>query len=518
MTGKTLLLSALLIGVVAVVHSAPVVVDSDAAAMMYLNLYGYMVRQPSSDGSVNTEADLHKAICDFQDMANLTVTCELDAATMAKMNMPRCGMPDNMGHSLDAKRKKRYSLGSRWSRLDLTYRIDSRTPDIANPDDVDDTMAAAFKVWSDVTPLTFTRVFGTTAADIIITFNSGNHNDGNPFDGASGVLAHAYFPENGDAHFDEAETWTINTFQGINLFQVAAHEFGHSLGLGHSNIEAALMAPFYRGYVPDFELHSDDVAGIQAHYGVNSGIPDATMPPNPVTPSAGGCSGNVDAVATTQDRSTYIFEGSDVWKVEQGANAIADGFPKSIASTFAGLPSDLDAALYYPRNQRTYFFKGSQYWRFNNEAADAGYPRDIGDNWVGLPDDLDAAFVWSGNGRIYFIKGDEYYRFSSRVDTGYPRPLSVWNIPGNQVSAATQWINSRTYFLTSSGDYYRFNDRNFDVDAGYPRDVATNWQGCTNTLQATPSTNDNDDNGVTCIAPSVVAVMTSLFFIFVSKY
>ena len=117
-----------------------------------------------------------------------------------------------------------------------------------------------------------------------------------------------------------------------------------------------------------------------------------------------------------------------------------------------------------------------------------------------------------------YLAGDEYYRFSSRVDTGYPRPLSVWNIPGNQVSAATQWINSRTYFLTSSGDYYRYNDRNFDVDAGYPRDVATNWQGCTNTLKATPSSNDNDDNGVTCIAPSVVAVMTSLLFIFVSNY
>ena len=53
------------------------------------------------------------------------------------------------------------------------------------------------------------------------------------------------------------------------------------------------------------------------------------------------------------------LSGSDVWKVEQNANAIADGFPKSIASTFAGLPNDIDAALYYPRNQRTYFFKVS---------------------------------------------------------------------------------------------------------------------------------------------------------------
>lgn len=75
-------------------------------------------------------------------------------------------------------------------------------------------MYYALKVWSDITPLNFHEVAGNTA-DIQIDFSKADHNDGYPFDGPGGTVAHAFFPGDhhtaGDTHFDDDEAWTFRS-------------------------------------------------------------------------------------------------------------------------------------------------------------------------------------------------------------------------------------------------------------------------------------------------------------------
>ncbi len=210
------------------------------------------------------------AVRQFQQFAGLPVTGEVDEATAHKMNMARCANPD-----LTALAEFSTS-GRRWGTNDLRYAFAEVTPDLTT---ADTTLAIeqAFALWAAYTPLRFRRVALSAGPEIIIRFVPGDHGDGNPFDGAGSVLAHAYYPSvppapvtaiMGDAHFDEAETWTVAVppaASTIDLVTVAAHEFGHALGLGHSSVAGALMAPFYGG--PMRSLQPDDIAGITSLYG-----------------------------------------------------------------------------------------------------------------------------------------------------------------------------------------------------------------------------------------------------------
>lgn len=149
---------------------------------------------------------------------------------------------------------------------------------VLKPDLVKTLMFHALKVWSDNTNIQFRGVTSSEAnrADIKISFAQSLHDDGYPFDGKGGTLAHAFFPGAsdiaGDTHFDDDETWTYGApdGDGTDLFTVAVHEFGHALGLSHSSSDPSIMRPYYQGPVGDvrsYMLPMDDFLAIQTLYG-----------------------------------------------------------------------------------------------------------------------------------------------------------------------------------------------------------------------------------------------------------
>ncbi|XP_066258819.1 matrix metalloproteinase-14 isoform X11 [Euwallacea similis] len=493
-----------LLGVLGVVNSAP----GGSSAMLYLSQYGYLGPIKANSSQLLDESSFKKAVEDFQSFAGLEVTGELDDTTIETMSLPRCGVKDKVGTG--DNRAKRYALqGSRWKVKNLSYKISKYPPKLKRKE-VDAEVQRAFNVWTDYTDLTFTPKSGQV--HIEIRFESGEHGDGDPFDGPGGTLAHAYFPVfGGDAHFDATEAWSINSYRGTNLFQVAAHEFGHSLGLSHSDVRSALMAPFYRGYDPTFRLDQDDIDGIQALYGKkttqtpvipqDSGVDASDDVPSKV-PAPGGSSPDqslcqdpsFDTIFNSAEGFTYIFKGDLYWKLTE--ESIAPGYPKPISEGWPSLPGSIDAAFTY-KNGKSYFFKGSKYWRYKGRKMDGDYPKEISEGFTGIPNDLDTAMVWSGNGKIYFFKGSKFWRFdpSQRppVKSTYPKPISNWEgIPDN-LGAAFQWTNGYTYFY-KGGAYYRFNDRAFAVDQtnpAFPRSTAYWWFGCQDAPAGTVGTSES---------------------------
>lgn len=59
---------------------------------------------------------------------------------------------------------------------------------------------------------------------------------------------------------------------------------------------------------------------------------------------------------------------------------------------------------------------------------DQGYPRSIASFWKGVPDNFDTVLSAS-NGYTYFFKDDLIYRFNhtaEQVDIGYPKSIALW--------------------------------------------------------------------------------------------
>ncbi|KAF3823511.1 hypothetical protein GH733_006979 [Mirounga leonina] len=384
-------------------------------AERYLKSYYYPLN-PAGILKKSAASSVVDRLQEMQSFFGLEVTGKLDDNTLDIMKKPRCGVPDVGEYNVFPRTLK-------WSKTNLTYRIVNYTPDLTHSE-VEKAFRKAFKVWSDVTPLNFTRLHDGTA-DIMISFGTKEHGDFYPFDGPSGLLAHAFPPGpnyGGDAHFDDDETWTSSS-KGYNLFLVAAHEFGHSLGLDHSEDPGALMFPIYT-YTgkSHFTLPDDDVQGIQSLYGPGDEDPN---PKHPKTPDKCDPSLSLDAITSlrgemmifkdscSQQPLYFRFGARFFWRLHPQLVDVELFLTKSF---WPELPNRIDAAYEHPSRDLIFIFRGRKFWALNGYDILEGYPQKISE--LGFPKEvkkISAAVHFEDTGKTLFFSGNQVWRYGRHV-------------------------------------------------------------------------------------------------------
>jgi hypothetical protein len=272
--------------------------------------------------------------------SSITLSCSLTT------NTPASTGPDYRYDPLPSETNRssaiaEYNAISKWAKVEVNYYFINDTSKLEG-DTEREVIRQAFALWAAQTPLKFTEVSSDSGADIVIGWASGDHGDGDPFDGPGDVLAHASFPNPYDdsqvfLHIDNDEHWVNSDTQDVDMLTVAAHEIGHTLGLAHSSVRNALMYPSYSG--PHRFLSEDDIAGVQELYGVASDPPPAPEAPSQGAtppPSAEGDS-DADGIA---DQDEVLVTGTDPKNADSDGDGLVDGV--EVTNRMNPLDRDMD--------------------------------------------------------------------------------------------------------------------------------------------------------------------------------
>ncbi|BFZ19011.1 hypothetical protein BsWGS_22050 [Bradybaena similaris] len=380
--------------------------------------------------SEHTEVDRQGAIKRLQSFFHLPASGQLDAGTKRILRSARCGRKDiesddpitggALSRALQIggrRRVKRYNVNrygdgslANWNVSQLTWRI-SRPSRQLSESQQREIIRTSLAMWGEYVPIRFVEDRSQDTPDIDIHFARGEHGpkpdpvfDGKP-EQTLNILAHAWGPGYnikglaGDVHFDDDDDWKDYN----SLLGVAVHELGHSMGLGHSEDESAIMYPVYRDVV---QLGQDDIDGITLMYGSATGArprprtqapivwtykpeqrtrapyytlqPEWIHPPTTQPPVDVCADVNVDAVfedpTAVIGRKYIAVSDEEVHTLTQHGDKVNT---KRLQDVYPGVPKNPDVGFSIYKKRTVYFIKDNVMWAYKDGQLEEGYPRSL---------------------------------------------------------------------------------------------------------------------------------------------
>lgn len=432
----------------------PEVTDQDANTV--LKDLGYL----SADDVVNrldqtTDVIDRNALKRLQRRYNLTDNGLLDDDTRRLIAAPRCGVAE-----LNAIEEK-------WTKRSLTFKISSY-PKTLSLNEVRQLITRAFDEWTKHVQLNISEV-RHGVADIYVSDEQKIHQDRLGQEcrfTANTTLAHAFYPEVGDIHYNRDRNYTAEEF-----FSTTIHEIGHTLGLDHTDSRTSIMFPFHIRYHSGIPL--EDRRALQAMYGARRIITIPTLPPQTESSVARLCSLNAfDTILNDSRGRTYALAGDYYYRLGE-----RNPRGRRISSKWPKLPGSIDVAFTY-RNNKTFFFKRSRVWVYADNQLEAGYPKPIKDDFPGLPSNLSAVFV-TKHGSLLAIRKKQYWFYSPRkrpqVGKEFPRLVYDFkDMPAN-LDAALRHTDGQSYFFKGR-NFYVLNMKNYTMGPATP--MEQRWFSC----------------------------------------
>ena len=172
--------------------------------------------------------------------------------------------------------------GVAWTQLPVPYAINTTNLDLAESA-VEPAVRAGADVWANQSTASVSLSYtgrsaqtttGYDGLNLVVFRNASN----------GSAIATTYYWSSGNRIIDADLVFWDAAFQffagttgcasGFYIEDIAAHEFGHALGMGHSPLQAATMYPSTSSCnVNNRSLDADDIAGILFLYPSSPGIP-----------------------------------------------------------------------------------------------------------------------------------------------------------------------------------------------------------------------------------------------------